>query len=67
MNIFVANATLQNRQLSYRRREDMRPDSQPRVLEIPPAGQAQFPGDYDREGVQFIITQLERAGGIPYD
>lgn len=67
MEIYVANATLQNRQLSYRRREDMRPEAQPRVLEIPAAGQAQFPGDYDNEGVKWIIQQIERSGGVPHN
>jgi hypothetical protein len=67
MEIYVANATLQHRQLSYRRREDMRPDAQPRTLEIPAAGQAKFPGEYDNEGVKWIITQLERSGGVPHD
>jgi hypothetical protein len=67
MEIYVANATLQHRQLSYRRKEDMRPEAQPRVLEIPAAGQAKFPGDYDNEGVRFLIKQIERSGGVPYD
>lgn len=67
VEIYVANATMQHRQLSYRRREDMRPEAQPRVLEIPAAGQAVFPGEYDNEGVKWLITQLERSGGVPGD
>jgi hypothetical protein len=67
MEIFVANATLQHRDFSYRRREDMRPEAAPRTLEIPAAGQVKFPGEYDLEGVKWIITQLERSGGIPHD
>jgi hypothetical protein len=67
MEIFVSNATLQHRQLSYRRRQDMRPDAQPRVLEIPAAGQAKFPDDYDSEGVKWLIQQIERSGGVPHD
>ena len=67
MEIFVANATLQHRQLSYRRREDMRPEAQPRVLEIPAGGQAKFPGDYDNEGVAWLIQQIHRSGGVPHD
>lgn len=63
--IVVANATMQHCHLSYRRREDMRPDAQPKTLEIPMGGQAKFPGYFDSEGVKFIIVQLERRGAVP--
>jgi hypothetical protein len=45
----------------------MHPDAQPRILEIPAGGEVRFPGDYDSEGTKWIIQQLERSGGIPFN
>lgn len=58
--IFIANPTLQNRQLQVRVSAD-----HVRIVSIGARSQELFPDDLEGEPLKKVIAQIERAGGVP--
>ncbi len=61
MQIFIANPTLQHRQLHVRVKE------QTRIVSIPAYGQVYFPDDLEEPVLGQVLKQLRSAGGVPSD
>ena len=63
MQIFIANGTLQHRELHYR----VPNVPTPRVRTIPAGSQDVLPDDLSGEALKNVILQLERLGAVPFD
>jgi hypothetical protein len=58
--IFIANPTLQHRQLHVRMTE-----KQTRIVQIPAYGQTHFPDDLEEPMLGKVLKQVQAAGGVP--
>ncbi|HUW79730.1 MAG TPA: hypothetical protein VMV54_02400 [Acidocella sp.] len=61
MQVFIANGTMHNKVFMYRVVEGQ----QIRQITIPSKRQVKFPEDFSGPGLEYLIKQLERAGGVP--
>jgi hypothetical protein len=60
MQVYVANGTLQPRQINYRVIEGR----DFRTLHISEGQQSKFPEDFSPEQIEALIPQIEQAGGV---
>lgn len=63
MQIFVANGTMHNKDFFYRPLGS----AQIRKISIPSKRQVKFSEDFSGPELEYIVKQLERAGGVPRD